>query len=159
MRGLEADERHPGKREDGDLEANRCVHRDVLGKGVGETEQQRDSQDGAPGGEQQRVRVRIACVAPGARTQAPPPAGERCQRDGQLREIQREQDQQQRVHAGGPYPGRSGSYTRRVSTRRLEAFADGVLAIAATLLILNVDAQVGEGTGAIGHRLLAIWPS
>ena len=46
-----------------------------------------------------------------------------------------------------------------MSTRRLEAFADGVFAIAATLLILNVDAQVGEGTGAIGHRLLAIWPS
>jgi TMEM175 potassium channel family protein len=46
-----------------------------------------------------------------------------------------------------------------MKTRRLEAFADGVFAIAATLLILNVDAQVGEGTGAIGHRLLAIWPS
>jgi uncharacterized membrane protein len=46
-----------------------------------------------------------------------------------------------------------------MSTRRLEAFADGVFAIAATLLILNVDAQVGEGTGVIGHRLLAIWPS
>ena len=46
-----------------------------------------------------------------------------------------------------------------MSTRRLEAFADGVFAIAATLLILNVDAQVGEGSGAVGHRLLAIWPS
>ena len=46
-----------------------------------------------------------------------------------------------------------------MSTRRLEAFADGVFAIAATLLILNVDAQVGEGSGAIGHRLLQIWPS
>jgi uncharacterized membrane protein len=46
-----------------------------------------------------------------------------------------------------------------VSTRRLEAFADGVFAIAATLLILNVDAQIGEGSGAVGHRLLAIWPS
>jgi uncharacterized membrane protein len=46
-----------------------------------------------------------------------------------------------------------------VSTARLETFADGVFAIAATLLILNVDAQVGEGSGAIGHRLLAIWPS
>ena len=34
-----------------------------------------------------------------------------------------------------------------------------MFAIAATLLILNVDAQVGEGTGEIGHRLLAIWPS
>jgi uncharacterized membrane protein len=46
-----------------------------------------------------------------------------------------------------------------VSTTRLETFADGVFAIAATLLILNVDAQVGEGSGAIGHRLLEIWPS
>ena len=46
-----------------------------------------------------------------------------------------------------------------MSTRRLEAFADGVFAIAATLLILNVDAQVGEGSGAIGRRLLEIWPS
>jgi len=46
-----------------------------------------------------------------------------------------------------------------VSTARLETFADGVFAIAATLLILNVDAQVGEHSGAIGDRLLAIWPS
>jgi uncharacterized membrane protein len=46
-----------------------------------------------------------------------------------------------------------------VSPSRLETFADGVFAIAATLLILNVDAQVGEGSGAIGHRLLEIWPS
>jgi uncharacterized membrane protein len=46
-----------------------------------------------------------------------------------------------------------------VSTARLETFADGVFAIAATLLILNVDAQVGERTGAIGNRLLEIWPS
>jgi uncharacterized membrane protein len=46
-----------------------------------------------------------------------------------------------------------------VSTNRLETFADGVFAIAATLLILNVDAQVGEGSGEIGKRLLEIWPS
>ena len=46
-----------------------------------------------------------------------------------------------------------------MSTARLETFADGVFAIAATLLILNVDAQVGEHSGAIGDRLLAIWPS
>jgi uncharacterized membrane protein len=46
-----------------------------------------------------------------------------------------------------------------VSPSRLETFADGVFAIAATLLILNVDAQVGEGSGAIGRRLLEIWPS
>ena len=46
-----------------------------------------------------------------------------------------------------------------MSTARLETFADGVFAIAATLLILNVDAQVKEGSTAIGHRLLEIWPS
>ena len=46
-----------------------------------------------------------------------------------------------------------------MSPGRLETFADGVFAIAATLLILNVDAQVGEGSGEIGHRLLEIWPS
>jgi uncharacterized membrane protein len=46
-----------------------------------------------------------------------------------------------------------------VSTTRLETFADGVFAIAATLLILNVDAQVREGSTEIGDRLLEIWPS
>jgi uncharacterized membrane protein len=42
---------------------------------------------------------------------------------------------------------------------RLETFADGVFAIAATLLILNVDAQVVGDTGALGERLTHIWPS
>ena len=42
---------------------------------------------------------------------------------------------------------------------RLETFADGVFAIAATLLILNVDAQVTGDTGALGERLTHIWPS
>jgi len=42
---------------------------------------------------------------------------------------------------------------------RLETFADGVFAIAATLLILNVDAQVA-GTGRnLGHELVHVWPS
>jgi uncharacterized membrane protein len=45
-----------------------------------------------------------------------------------------------------------------VSTNRLETFADGVFAIAATLLILNVDTQVGS-SGEIGSHLLHIWPS
>ena len=44
-------------------------------------------------------------------------------------------------------------------TGRLETFADGVFAIAATLLILNVDTQIGEHTSDLGNRLLAIWPS
>ena len=46
-----------------------------------------------------------------------------------------------------------------MSPSRLETFADGVFAIAATLLILNVDAQVNNGSGPIGERLLEIWPS
>jgi uncharacterized membrane protein len=45
-----------------------------------------------------------------------------------------------------------------MTTSRLETFADGVFAIAATLLILNVDAQVSE-THHLGSRLLHIWPS
>ena len=45
-----------------------------------------------------------------------------------------------------------------MSTGRLETFSDGVFAIAATLLILNVDAQVGGGSD-LGGRLVHIWPS
>ena len=47
-----------------------------------------------------------------------------------------------------------------MSPNRLETFADGVLAIAATLLILNVDTQVGDELGGdLGERLIEIWPS
>ncbi len=46
-----------------------------------------------------------------------------------------------------------------MSPGRLETFADGVFAIAATLLILNVDTQVGEHEAELGERLLEIWPS
>jgi len=46
-----------------------------------------------------------------------------------------------------------------VSTARLETFSDGVFAIAATLLILNVDTQVSDDVSGLGHRLLHIWPS
>jgi uncharacterized membrane protein len=46
-----------------------------------------------------------------------------------------------------------------VSPGRLETFADGVFAIAATLLILNVDTRVGEEVADLGERLLKIWPS
>jgi uncharacterized membrane protein len=46
-----------------------------------------------------------------------------------------------------------------VSTARLETFADGVFAIAATLLILNVDAQVSGDTNELGVRIAHIWPS
>src|SRR6266516_1224748 len=46
-----------------------------------------------------------------------------------------------------------------MSTARLETFADGVFAIAATLLILNVDAQIRRDAPDLGASLLHIWPS
>jgi uncharacterized membrane protein len=44
-----------------------------------------------------------------------------------------------------------------VPTARLETFADGVLAIAATLLILNVD--VPDRNGSLAHELVHLWPA
>src|SRR5919201_293746 len=44
-----------------------------------------------------------------------------------------------------------------METGRLEAFSDGVFAIAITLLILTVD--VGHVRGALGAAVLRIWPS
>ena len=46
-----------------------------------------------------------------------------------------------------------------MSRGRLETFADGVFAIAATLLILNVDSQVSGNGHRLGHELLHVWPS
>ncbi len=46
-----------------------------------------------------------------------------------------------------------------MTTARLETFADGVFAIAATLLILNVDAQVSGDVPDLGAQLAHIWPS
>lgn len=46
-----------------------------------------------------------------------------------------------------------------MSTGRLETFADGVFAIAATLLILNVDAQIPRNAQDLGAQLTHIWPS
>jgi uncharacterized membrane protein len=49
-----------------------------------------------------------------------------------------------------------------MGTNRLETFADGVFAIAATLLILNVDAQIGtvrDLQGSLAHDVLHAWPS
>ncbi|MFL5921661.1 MAG: TMEM175 family protein [Gaiellaceae bacterium] len=46
-----------------------------------------------------------------------------------------------------------------MGTARLETFADGVFAIAATLLILNVDAQVSDDLPDLGAQLAHIWPS
>ena len=40
---------------------------------------------------------------------------------------------------------------------RLETFADGVFAIAATLLIIDVGLPV-DGSGSLGDELVEIWP-
>src|SRR3989442_8765492 len=46
-----------------------------------------------------------------------------------------------------------------MTTSRLETFADGVFAIAATLLILNGTAQIGGAPADLGAGLLHMWPS
>src|SRR5207237_363739 len=51
---------------------------------------------------------------------------------------------------------RHGRETNRVATKRLEAFADGVFAIAATLLIIDVTADAHGG--ALGAELRHAWP-
>lgn len=46
----------------------------------------------------------------------------------------------------------------RVSTVRLETFADGVFAIAATLLVLNVEVP-DLGDSSLAHELARLWPA
>ena len=48
-----------------------------------------------------------------------------------------------------------------MSTGRLEAFSDGVFAVAITLLILNIQTPTlrPEDGGSLGHALLASWPA
>jgi TMEM175 potassium channel family protein len=44
-----------------------------------------------------------------------------------------------------------------VSTNRLEAFSDGVIAVAITLLVLGITVPAG-GRGTLSHALLERWP-
>lgn len=45
------------------------------------------------------------------------------------------------------------------SPGRLEAFSDGVIAVAITLLVLDLHVPEPEGVGGLGHRLAALWPN
>jgi TMEM175 potassium channel family protein len=41
---------------------------------------------------------------------------------------------------------------------RLEAFSDGVLAVAITLLVLDLHVETGEGRPSLAHQLGSLWP-
>ena len=55
-------------------------------------------------------------------------------------------------------PAEEGAPRRRLSPRRLEAFSDGVFAIAITLLVLEISVPEDAGDDLL-HAFLAQWPS
>ena len=46
-----------------------------------------------------------------------------------------------------------------MSTNRLEAFSDGVIAIAITLLVLDIKVPDPDTTGSLAHALGQMWPN
>jgi uncharacterized membrane protein len=46
-----------------------------------------------------------------------------------------------------------------VSTNRLEAFSDGVIAVAVTLLVLNIEVPAPTPGHSLGHELVHQWPT
>jgi uncharacterized membrane protein len=49
--------------------------------------------------------------------------------------------------------------TRSVSTSRMESFSDGVIAVAITLLVLNIEVPRPASGESLGHELLKQWPA
>ena len=56
-------------------------------------------------------------------------------------------------------PSRVAEDPRSSDTSRVEAFSDGVFAIAITLLILEIKVPHGDAPGGLGPALAQLWPS
>lgn len=46
-----------------------------------------------------------------------------------------------------------------IEKSRVEAFSDGVIAVAITLLVLDLRVPEPDGPGDLGHRLIELWPN